>query len=78
MGCYNLVGYPGDTFAKAEKRLKQTIQAGFIPYAMLYRDEKGEIQQQWHHFQRAWLRPAIVGKKFGEIWNEEKRMKNEP
>lgn len=78
MGCYNLVGYPGDTFAKAEKRLKQTMQAGFVPYAMLYRDEKGEIQQQWQHFQREWLRPAIVGKKFGEIWNEEKRMKNEP
>ena len=78
MGCCNLVGYPGDTFAKAKATEAAAIQAGFIPYAMLYRDEKGEIQQQWQHFQREWLRPAIVGKKFGEIWNEEKRMRNEP
>ena len=33
--CYVLIGYPGDTFDKAEKRLRDTWAAGFVPYAML-------------------------------------------
>ncbi|HIT08728.1 MAG TPA: hypothetical protein IAB55_06550 [Candidatus Merdivicinus faecavium] len=70
MGCYNLIGYRGDTFDKAQKRLEQTIQAGFMPYAMLYRDEKGQVDREWAKFQREWLRPAIVSKKFGEVWHK--------
>ncbi|MDL2318192.1 hypothetical protein LJC74_03735 [Eubacteriales bacterium OttesenSCG-928-A19] len=38
MACYVLIGYPGDSFEKAEKRLVDTIKAGFYPYGMLYRD----------------------------------------
>lgn len=66
--CYNLVGYQGDTFEKAQKRLEQTIQAGFMPYAMLYRDSTGNVDKEWAKFQREWLRPAIVSHKFGEVW----------
>jgi hypothetical protein len=33
--CYVLIGYRGDTFDKAEQRLTETIEAGFMPYAML-------------------------------------------
>lgn len=69
MACYNLIGYKGDTFEKAQKRLEQTIQAGFMPYAMLYRDETGAVDKEWAKFQREWLRPAIVSHKFGEVWN---------
>lgn len=68
MACYNLVGYKGDTFEKAEKRLTQTIKAGFMPYAMLYRDKDGKVDREWQKFQREWLRPAIVSTKFAEIW----------
>lgn len=68
MACYNLIGYKGDTFDKAQARLEQTIKAGFMPYAMLYRDQNGEVDHEWQKFQRLWLRPAIVSKKFGEIW----------
>lgn len=68
MSCYNLIGYHGDTFEAAEKRMMQTIQAGFMPYAMLYRDSKGEVDRDWHKFQREWLRPALVSHKFGEYW----------
>lgn len=66
--CYNLIGYKGDTFDKAQKRLEQTIQAGFMPYAMLYRDYQGKVDKEWAKFQREWLRPAIVSHKFGEVW----------
>lgn len=68
MCCYCLIGYPNDTFEKAEKRLTDAIKAGFMPYAMLYRDERGEVDPAWKKFQREWLRPAIVGTKMREIW----------
>ena len=71
MACYTLIGYPGDTFEKAEERLEQTVRAGFMPYAMLYRDERGQADRDWAKFQREWLRPVIVSLKFGEIWNKE-------
>ena len=58
--CYVLIGYPDDTFEKAEKRLRDTWKAGFFPFAMLYRDEKGEVRQEWKQFQRLWARPQII------------------
>lgn len=61
--CYVLIGYKGDAFEKAEKRLKQTIQAGFVPYAMLYKDKDGNTDLQWRRFQREWCNPTIVGTK---------------
>lgn len=67
MCCYNLIGYPKDTFEAAEKRLTDTVKAGFMPYAMLYRDKDGQVDKEWAKFQREWCRPAIVGKKVGEI-----------
>lgn len=72
LSCYNLVGYRGDTFDKAQERMERTIRAGFMPYAMLYRDKEGETDATWARFQRVWLRPAIVSKKFGEVWGREK------
>ena len=59
--CYVLIGYKGDTFEKAEHRLNQTIQAGFMPYAMLYRDRNGIYEPDWRRFQRQWVRPQFVG-----------------
>lgn len=66
--CYNLIGYQGDTFNKAQERLEHTIEAGFMPYAMLYRDEKGQIDREWARFQREWLRPTIVATRFNKVW----------
>mgnify|MGYP005797821453 FL=1 len=60
LGCYVLIGYRGDTFSKAEKRLEETIKAGFVPYGMLYRDSNGVVDSQWKRFQREWARPAII------------------
>ena len=58
--CYVLIGYQGDTMKKAEKRLRDAWRAGFFPYAMLYRDEKGETDPEWRKFQRNWVRPQLI------------------
>lgn len=70
MACYCLIGYEKDTFDKAEKRLTDTVKAGFMPYAMLYRGPGGERDPAWMRFQREWLRPEILGTKVKEIRKE--------
>lgn len=67
--CYVLIGYDGDTMEKAEKRLREAWAAGFFPFAMLYRDEKGEVQQDWKQFQRLWARPQIIHEMLKEAFN---------
>jgi hypothetical protein len=62
--CYVLIGYPGDSFYSAENRLRETWDAGFFPFAMLYRNNDGETEQAWRKFQREWARPAIIASKF--------------
>ena len=57
---YVLIGYPGDSFQNAEQRLHDTIKAGFLPAAMLYRDDYGKCTRTWKQFQRKWFRPAIM------------------
>ncbi|MDR0575624.1 MAG: hypothetical protein LBG96_16655 [Tannerella sp.] len=61
--CYVLIGYKGDAFEKAEKRLKQTWDAGFFPFAMLYRGHDGLYDRDWKRFQREWANPVITGSK---------------
>ncbi len=59
--CYVLMGWKGDTKEKALKRIHQTIDAGFFPYAMLYKDEQGHEDRAWRQFQRTWCNPVITG-----------------
>jgi hypothetical protein len=61
--CYILIGYQGDTFEKAEKRLLQAWEAGFMPFAMLFRYRRGNYDKEWRRFQREWANPTIVGYK---------------
>lgn len=56
---YVLCGYPGDTFDKALKRMRETFSAGFLPMAMLYRDKVGQRSFDWMKWQRQFARPAI-------------------
>jgi hypothetical protein len=58
--CYVLVGGPRDTLASAERRLRQTLAAGFIPMAMLWRDRDGMPARDWQRFARSWARPAAI------------------
>lgn len=65
MGCYVLVGYPRDTFAAAEERLRDMLRIGFTPFAMLWRPENPAAERfapspDWRAFQRRWVRPAII------------------
>jgi hypothetical protein len=57
---YVLCGYPGDTKEKAFTRMKETIDAGFLPMAMLYRDSIGKRDPEWMPFVRQWIRPALI------------------
>jgi hypothetical protein len=66
--CYVLIGYKGDTFDKAEKRLNETIEAGFLPMAMLYRDhENNEPEKKWKQYQREWANIIIVSSKIKKL-----------
>jgi hypothetical protein len=65
--CYVLIGYPKDTMEAAEKRLTDTVKAGFFPYAMLWKDDEGNENKLWRKFQREWCRPIIVGTKVKKI-----------
>jgi len=58
--CYVLIGYPKDSFGQAESRLRQVLALGITPMAMLYRDQQGEVSDEWRAFQRQWARPAII------------------
>ena len=58
--CYVLIGYPRDTFEKAHKRINQAFRAGFFPFAMLYKNHKGEENKEWRRFQRQWANPIIT------------------
>lgn len=58
--CYVLIGYQGDTFEKAQQRMGEAWRAGFMPFAMLYRDKEGEYDKTWKRFQREWANPTIT------------------
>jgi hypothetical protein len=65
MRVYVLVGFPKNTFAGAEARLRQMQGIGFTPMAMLWRpetpsQEKYAPDDRWRGFQRQWARPAII------------------
>jgi len=62
--CYVLVGHEGDTQEAAAKRLRQAMEAGFLPMAMLYRDEQGQRNPEWASFQRQYARPAMMAKEY--------------
>lgn len=61
--CYVLCGYKGDTFDNAEKRMHETMDAGFVPMAMLYRDKDGNRTMDWAKWQKQWARPALIFQK---------------
>jgi hypothetical protein len=60
MRCYVLIGGPRDTFAKAQERLIEAWEAGFLPMAMLWKGKLGLEDPEWRNFQRQWTRPAIT------------------
>jgi hypothetical protein len=52
----------------AERRLINTVEAGFAPMAMLIRDpETGVQDRSWKRFQETWARPSMVWSRFEKI-----------
>jgi hypothetical protein len=63
--CYVLIGFPKDTRIEAEKRLRDILELGFTPMAMLWKPETPSQERftpgpEWRAFQRRWARPAII------------------
>ena len=57
---YVLCGFPRDTLSAADRRMRETVAAGFTPMAMVYRGSGGSKPLlEWRHFQRQWARPAL-------------------
>ena len=69
---YVLCGYKHDTMQAADRRMKETISAGFMPYAMLWRGKDGKCDEAWGPFQRSWVRPSIVGAKMKKAMEDAK------
>lgn len=44
----------------SDARLHNTMRAGFMPMAMLYKDEHGTEDIGWRRFQGGWARPAEI------------------
>ena len=61
---YVLIGYPRDTFEAAEKRFDECMDAGFVPFVMLYRNHEGRRDQSWVSFAWPWMRPAAISAKY--------------
>ncbi len=64
---YVLIGYPGDTFEAAETRLNDTLKAGFLPMAMIYRDEESYLNPDWVRFRRRWFSPQTIYRREKEL-----------
>jgi hypothetical protein len=60
--CYCLIGYPKDTMGAAEQRMRTAYATGFLPMAMLYRNERGETTYEWRRLQKFWARPASINR----------------
>jgi len=73
---YVLIGYPKDTFHYAYKRILQTINAGFFPFAMLWRNNKGEFKKEWRQFQREWANNIIIASNINKL-KSQRALKNE-
>jgi hypothetical protein len=61
--CYAfvLIGWPSDTMSAAENRMAECWESGFMPFAMLWRDDKNTLPSpEWRRFQRRYCRPAIT------------------
>lgn len=64
---YVLCGYKKDTFEAAEKRLAQTVDAGFLPMAMVWTPKTGKADKTWKKWQRNWSRPALMSRLFNKV-----------
>ena len=61
--CFVLIGYRNDAIEKARERLIEAWEVGTLPFAMLYRNKKGEFPEpykEWRRIHKVWSRPAFT------------------
>lgn len=71
---YVLCGWPKDTKEAAERRVLETIYAGFLPMAMAYRGKNGNKAAGWGQWQRERARAAIIAKEYDTYWKDSARV----
>lgn len=65
---YVLCGHPRDTLANAERRMRETVAAGYMPQSMLWRDQHNKLPGvEWQRFHRSWARPAAIASQVGTV-----------
>lgn len=59
--CYVLIGWNGESIKQADKRCEQVYRLGFLPMAMLYKNDETRVKvdDDWRKLARHWSRPAI-------------------
>jgi hypothetical protein len=55
VNAYVLIGYPKDTMADADKRLRRCVGIGVVPMPMLWRDKDGLTDPAWRKFRHLWM-----------------------
>ncbi|MDP2779751.1 hypothetical protein [Devosia sp.] len=61
--CYALLGFSGESFAKAEARLLRIWELGAMPFGILYQPKmlkRIEYGSDWRELQKTWTRPAAM------------------
>jgi len=59
--CYVLVGFNGETIKRAEQRLNQVFELGFLPFAQFYRGPGEQPKtREWIKLLKKWCRPAAI------------------
>jgi len=61
-----LLGFPGDTFDAAERRLMEAYHSGFYPMGMLYKNKKGFQSEDWISFNTDWANSFTINLKIKE------------
>jgi hypothetical protein len=57
--CYTMIGYDGETFDDAQRRLERVLELGFMPFCQLYQSDTLRIwPNDWKALARKWARPA--------------------
>lgn len=46
----------------------QILKAGFVPFAMQYKDDDGNVSPGWEDFQRLYSRPPLIYGKHREFF----------
>lgn len=63
MRCYVLIGFGDEAISQAKRRLQNVWEAGFLPFAQIYRPPEGKDHREdadWRALQREWSRPAAM------------------